>query len=124
MLCNDLNSVVIDPVLDLHTNPQNFCCTIPAPFVMSQGRSKCPYHMTSSYFHKDNSLITSYTKGHEHIHTRIFNQLNHPKEVFSNRLGISYLVTYVANGNPKQAGKLVKKGIMLIKRLFLSFPSI
>jgi len=32
----------------------------------------------------------------------MFKQITNPKRVFSNRLGISYQVDYIANLNPKQ----------------------
>jgi len=103
--CEDLNPVVIDPVLNLHSQVHNFCCTIPAPFVMSQGRKKCPYHVKPSYIHQVNHRFIPFEKGQDHVRRKISNQVNNPKRVFSNRLGISYTVNYTTNCSPVNLGQ-------------------
>ena len=106
-------------MLDYHTHSDNSFCTLPAPFVMSRGRSKCPYHVKSSYLHPVNHNFIPYEKGQEFIHSRISNQVLSPKRVYSNRLGISYTVDYKANNNPN---RVTQKAFMLIRKPFLNFP--
>ena len=105
MACEDSTPVVIDSVLNLHSQAPNFCCTIPAPFVMSQGRKKCPYHVKPSYIHHVNHNFIPFEKGQDHVRRKISNQANNQKRVFSNRLGISYTVNYTANCSPVCPGQ-------------------
>ncbi len=116
--CNDMKRVVIDCVLDSHTHSQNSCCTIPMPFVMSQGCIKCPYHVKFSYLHPVNYNFMPYERGHEHIHLRIFNQISSPKRVFSNRQRTSYTMEYIINSNYKSFGQ---KGFYGYKKTFSQF---
>ena len=71
-----------------------------------------------SYLHQVNYTFTPYEKGHEHIHLRIFNQINSPKRIFSNHLGISYSVEFIANPNPKH---VKQNGFYTYKKSFSQF---
>ncbi len=103
--CEDLNPVIIDPVLNFHSQAPNFSCSIPAPFVMSRDRKKCPYHVKSSYIHHVNHNFTPFEKGQDHVRRKISNQVDNEKRVFSNRLGIYYNVKYIANVAPLCPGQ-------------------
>ena len=105
-------------MLDYHTHSDNSFCTLPALFVMSRGRSKCPYHVKFSYLHPVNHNFIPYEKGREFIHLRISNQAFSPKRVYSNRLGTSYTVDYKANNNPNRT---TQKGFHAYTKPFLNF---
>src|SRR6266542_3067415 len=105
-------------MLDYHTHTDNSFCTLPAPFVMSRGRSKCPYHVKSSYLHQVNHNFIPYEKGREFIHSRISNQVLSSKRVYSNRLGISYNVDYKMNNNPNH---VTQKGFHAYTKTFSQF---
>ncbi|GBC15402.1 hypothetical protein GLOIN_2v1814432 [Rhizophagus irregularis DAOM 181602=DAOM 197198] len=113
------------PAFLTHTPKTLHFCQIPSPFIMSHHRRACVMHQKKFFSTEVNHFLCSTQNLKNEINnnksthaSNVFNKwISHTKkEVYSNRLGIKYTVSYYANGHQHIFKKNNKYRYMYKKR--------